>query len=90
MKKTDLLVGILIGIVASFIGTFLFLTIFTDFGYVEGITIMKEKGQLGKIITLGTILNLIVFFVLLQRKKEIMARGVLLATILLAAATIVL
>ena len=88
MKKSDLLVGMLLGIFAAIFGTFIFIALFTDYSFVDGVTIMKDAGYLGKIITLGAILNLIIFFVLLHYKKELMARGVVLATILLTIITV--
>lgn len=88
MKKTDLLIGLIIGIAAAFLGTLVFLELFTDYGFTKGVTLLKQEGQLGKVITLGTILNLILFFILLKFKKEMMARGVVLATIILAIVTL--
>ncbi|HEX9979563.1 MAG TPA: hypothetical protein VGB50_03235 [Flavobacterium sp.] len=90
MNKADLFYGVLIGIVASLIGSFIFIMLFTDYGFIEGIRLMKAKGYLGKIITLGAIFNLIAFFVLLHYKKELMARGVVLATIILTFITLFL
>jgi hypothetical protein len=88
MKQIDLFIGILIGLATCFIGTYLFLELATDYGFAEGITIMRTQGLIGKVITLGAILNLIAFFTLLKLKKEMMARGVILATILLAILTV--
>ncbi|MNT97736.1 hypothetical protein D3C72_2401230 [compost metagenome] len=51
---------------------------------------MKSEGQLGKIVTLGSILDLIAFGVLLKMNKEIMARGVVLAVIMLTIITLFL
>jgi hypothetical protein len=51
---------------------------------------MKSQGYLGKVITLGAILNLVAFFVLLKINRELMARGVVLATLLLALITMFL
>jgi hypothetical protein len=48
---------------------------------------MKSQGNLGKIITLGSILTLIAFGVLLKINKETMARGVVLAVIIMAILT---
>lgn len=87
MKKTDLLIGAIIGFVTTFLGTFLFFHFFTDYSFLEGVKGMKSQGFLGKVITLGAILNLFAFFVLLKLNKELMARGVVLATILLAIIT---
>jgi len=88
MKKTDLLIGVLIGFTTAFLGMYFFLEFFTGFGFIEGLNGMKSRGHLGKIITLGAILNIIAFFILLKFDKEIMARGVVLATILLTIITL--
>lgn len=88
MNKIDLLYGFLIGIIATVLGSYLFLAMFTDYGFMEGIQIMKSRNQLGKIITLGAILNLAMFFILLKINKELMARGVILALIILTIITL--
>jgi H+/gluconate symporter-like permease len=88
MKKTDLLIGFLIGIVASLFGTYLFVLLFTKFNLYSDYHLIKQEGILGKIITLGAIFNFVAFFILLSLKKELMARGVVLATIILAIITI--
>jgi hypothetical protein len=87
MKKTDLLIGALIGFVATFLGTYIFFTFCTEYSFLEGVKGMKSQGFLGKVITLGAILNLVAFFILLKLNKELMARGVVLATIILAIIT---
>ncbi len=88
MKKTDLVIGLVIGLLATILGTYLFLKIETQYSFVEGITMIKAQGFLGKLITLGALLNLGIFFLLLKLQKEVMARGVVLATLLLAIITL--
>jgi hypothetical protein len=88
MNKMELVYGFVIGILASIIGTYIFVTCFTDFDFMSGIQIMKSEGKLGKLITLGSILDLIAFAVLLRLNKELMARGVVLAVIVLAVITL--
>ena len=90
MKKTDLIIGFLIGIVSALLGTFLFLALFTKYNLFTDFQVIRAEGILGKVITLGAILNIIVFFILLQKKKELMARGIVLATITLAILTMFL
>lgn len=90
MKKTDLLIGFFIGIVTTVLGTILFLVLFTKFHSISDISSIREEGILGKIVTLGAILNIVVFFLLLKLNKELMARGIILATIILAIATVIL
>jgi hypothetical protein len=88
MNKIDILIGFVIGLVACFLGIFLFITFFTDFDFISGIQSMKSDGKLGKLITLGAILDLVAFGILLKMNKEIMARGVVLAVICIAIFTI--
>lgn len=90
MKKKDLFIGLLIGLVAATLGCLLFLYFFTDARSLEDIKVVRAQGLMGKLITLGAIFNLIAFFILLKLEKELMARGVILATILLAILTVIL
>lgn len=83
MNKIDLLKGFIIGIIASILGSYLFIILFTDFDFINGIKIMQFEGKLGKIITLGSILDLAVFGILLKLNKDLMARGVVLAVIVM-------
>ena len=88
MDKKDIFIGFLLGILTSFLGSYLFLILFTNYDITQGIQIIKRGGYLGKIITLGTTLNLIFFTILLNKNKEFMARGVILAVIILAISTL--
>lgn len=83
MNKIDLLTGFVIGILVSILGSYLFITLFTEFDFINGIKIMRFEGKLGKIITLGSILDLAAFGILLKLNKELMARGVILAVIIM-------
>ncbi|WP_147678395.1 hypothetical protein [Algibacter pacificus] len=87
MKK-DIFIGILVGIIANAIGLILIATLLgngDDFTTV--IKAAAEEGFLGKLISLGAILNLISFFVFIKRKEDYRARGVLLITVLIAVST---
>ena len=84
----DLILGCLIGIITCFLGSFLFIKIFTKFSFLEGFESLKSAGHLGQLITLGAILNILIFFGLLQINKEVMARGVVFATIILTIITL--
>jgi len=88
MNKIELLIGFVIGILASLIGIYIFITFFTDFAFVTGIQAMKSEGKIGKLITLGSILDLVAFGILLKMNKDIMARGVVLAVIIIAIITL--
>lgn len=90
MNKLDLLIGIVLGFLASFIGSYLFIVLFTDFDFTTGLNTLRVQGSLGKLVTLGSILDLILFAVLLKINKEMIARGVIIAVIILAVTTIFL
>jgi hypothetical protein len=90
MKKIDLFYGLLIGLITSFIGSYLFIIAFTPYSFIGGLQILKFEGELGKIITLGTILNIVLFFGLLKKQKETMAKGIILAIIVLTIVTLFL
>jgi hypothetical protein len=83
-----LFTGFFIGILTTTIGTYLFVTLIMQSNFLSGINIMKSQGELGKIITLGAVLNIIMFFALLKFNKEMIARGVIFATILLTVFTL--
>jgi hypothetical protein len=87
-NKTEILFGFVIGLLTSLLGCFLFILLFTDYTFVTGIELIQADGKLGKIITLGTVLDLIVFWALLKSDKEFMARGVILAVIVLTIITL--
>ena len=84
----DLIIGFSIGIISCVLGIFLFIKFFTDFDFILGIQTMKAESKIGKLITLGAILDLVAFGILLRINKEMMARGVVLAVICIAISTI--
>ena len=88
MRKIDLLIGVVIGIAACALGSFIFIATFTKYSFTDGLQLMKMQGNLGKLITLGAILNLIIFFILLRANRELMARGVVLAMFILTIITL--
>jgi len=90
MKKTDLLIGVLIALAATAVGSLLFIELVTPYHFMDGIELYKSHGVLGKIITLGAIMNVVLFFVLLRFNKDMMARGVILGTIILTIITVLI
>ena len=71
MRKIDLILGAFIGVLSALLGCFIFIETLTIYSFLDGLKIMKSQGELGKIITLGSILNIIVFFILLKLDKEV-------------------
>lgn len=92
MIKKNVFIGFIVGIVANLIGLYLAATLLGQLsenndGFFKVFKAAQSEGFLGKLISLGAILNLAVFFVFLNRKQDYKARGVLLATILVAIIT---
>lgn len=87
MRKIDLFYGFLIGILADFIGSYLFITFFTQHNFTNGLLLLKNGGHIGKLITLGALVNMAIFFTLLKFNKDLMARGVILSMFVLTIIT---
>ncbi|MFY8187105.1 MAG: hypothetical protein ACOVLC_04020 [Flavobacterium sp.] len=88
--KIHLLFGTILGLIVGFLGSFLFLKIFTSYEFIEGWMALKSQGEQGKLITIGALPNMLVFFILLKFDKEMMARGIVLSMILLTTLTLIL
>lgn len=90
MIKKDLFIGILVGLIANTIGLFI-VSIILGQGddFITVIKAASKEGFLGKLISLGAILNLVAFFIFIKKKQDYKARGVLLITIFVAIFTFV-
>lgn len=88
--KNTILKGILVSLFATFGGVFLYLEYISRFGFYETIDLINEGKLYGKVLSLAAIPNLFVFFIYIKKKQDNSAKGVLLATILIALTTFVL
>jgi len=91
MIKKDIIIGILVGLVANAIGVFIAATLLG--GGDSFFTVIEAaiaEGFIGKLVSLGAVLNLITFFIFIKKKQDFRARGVLLVTILIAILTFVI
>ena len=89
MKK-DIFIGIFVGLIANAIGLIVAATLLG--GGDDFTTVIKNastEGFLGKLISLGAVLNLIAFFIFIKKKQDYRARGVLLITVFIAVFTFV-
>ena len=87
MKK-EIFIGMLVGLIANAVGLILTATLLgrgDDFTTV--IKAAAAEGFLGKLISLGAVLNLISFFIFIKRKEDYRARAVLLITVFIAVFT---
>ncbi|MDO7171972.1 hypothetical protein [Mariniflexile sp. AS56] len=90
MIKKNIIIGMLIGLIANVIGLFATASILgqgDDFTTVIKAAI--SEGFLGKLVSLGAILNLGAFFIFIRKRQDYRARGVLLITVFIAIFTFV-
>ncbi|MCF6181015.1 hypothetical protein [Lutibacter sp.] len=83
MKK-EIVIGFLTALIATFFGCYLFIEYFSNKGFYETIKLITEGNLESKVLVIGAIANFFVFFIFLKKKQIYRARGVLLATFLIA------
>jgi hypothetical protein len=83
-KFKEMAIGFAVGIIANTLGVLLYILLFSDLGISESFQAAIEAEQLGSLLALGAVLNLVAFFAFLKIRRDERARGVLLATILTA------
>jgi hypothetical protein len=90
MKK-ELVIGIAIGLIANAIGLFFTAQLLGNGDdFTKVLKAAFEEGFLGKLISLGAVLNLIAFFVFIKKRQDYRARGVLLITVFIAVFTFII
>ncbi len=84
MNKKEILIGFAVGIIANTLGTLLYIVLFSDLSISETYKAAVDQGHVGSLLALGAILNLVAFFGFLKLRRDLRARGVLMATLLSA------
>lgn len=84
MHRKELIIGFIVGIIANTIGTLLYIILFSDLGITETFGAAVQQGHVGSLLALGAILNLAAFFGFLRLRRDQRAKGVLIATLLIA------
>ena len=87
--KKDILIGFSTAFFATFSGIYFYLEYFSSLEFNETIKMIKQGHLYGKVISLAAIFNLFVFFIFIKKKQDNRAKGVLLATILIALITLI-
>ena len=88
MIKKEVFIGFFVGIIANGLGLIIAILLFGNGDSIET-SIRQSISQdfFGKLVSIGAILNLIAFFLFIKMKRDYRARGVILATILIAIIT---
>lgn len=75
MRNKEQLIGAIIGLVLTFIGMALFTLYFSESDLISSIKLLYDQNKLGSLISLGALLNLPAFFVLIRRRDYQIAYG---------------
>lgn len=89
MIRKDVIIGFLIGIAANVLGMAIYIYFFSKEGFIDSIKSASAFNFIGKLVSLGAILNLIIFFIMIRMNQDHKARGVLLATLMAAIIVII-
>ncbi len=81
-------IGVAVGLIANAIGTLLYIALFSDLNIAESFRLAFERGYAGSLLALGAVLNLVAFFGFLRIKRDYRAKGVMMATLMIAIATL--
>lgn len=82
MIKKEIFIGFVLGLLSNALGTLLAILLLSKYSIAESLAAAKQEGHLGSLLSLGALLNLLVFFLFLKIKKDYRARGVIIATML--------
>jgi hypothetical protein len=82
MKK-EILIGFIVAVFATICGFYLYVQLFSKFGFYETLEIIREGNLFGKVLALASIPNLFVFFIFLKKKQDYRARGVMMTSLLI-------
>lgn len=88
--RKEILIGVLVALLATFFAVIIYLEYFFKFNFEDTLQMVKERNLYGKVLSLAAIPNLIIFFVFIKKKQDMRAKGVLMATFLIAFTTLIL
>jgi len=83
MKK-EMLIGFLVGLAATAGGFYLYVEYALDGTFSEALAVLTENSLFGQVLSIAAIPNLIAFFIYIKKRQDYRARGVLIATLLVA------
>jgi len=83
----DILLGFLIGSGLTVVGAELYLRLFTNFDLFINFDLIRKAGLLGRIVAIGSLLNLGIFTYFINRRKDYYARGCIFAVIIITLVT---
>jgi hypothetical protein len=90
-KNKNIIIGIVIGLICSIVGLLLVLLFFGKGNSLnDSLQIALNQGVFTKLMSMGAILNLAAFFLFIQTEQDSRAKGVLIATVIVAISTLII
>ncbi|MDM1346974.1 hypothetical protein HX017_08730 [Myroides marinus] len=86
-KALNIFLGFLSGIVATIIGTEVYLLLFTNYELIGDFEFIRSIGLIGRLTAIGSLFNLLLFTYFINRKLDFLAIGCILAVIILTIVT---
>ncbi|WP_010520372.1 hypothetical protein [Aquimarina agarivorans] len=78
------LIGVIVGFIATAVGSVLWIVGFSNMSIKTTIEAAFEENLIGAILAAGALLNIPAFFLFLKQHKNYQARGVIIATLIVA------
>ncbi len=82
-KIKDILIGFVVGVIATIIGAELYLHLATNFDLFRDFDFIIKMGLLGRVVAIGSLLNLGVFTLFINKRADDKGSGCILAVILI-------
>lgn len=88
--QKEFVLGILIGLGSTLLGCVLVIWLLTNQPIGLALENLIEQRRIGSLISLGAIPNLFLFFGFLRQRKDAYSKGILMATFIVAIATLII
>ncbi|MBW3518996.1 hypothetical protein [Flavobacterium sp. NKUCC04_CG] len=79
--------GFLLGVLVTFIGSAIFVYFSLRINPLTQFKLLLYSGSLGKILVIGSVLNLILFWYFIKKNQDLKAGGTILAAVILTILT---
>ena len=84
VKQKEIAYGFSVGFALHFLGVCFYILLFPKLGIEKSLEVAYEDGYLDSLLSLGAVLDLGAFFLMLKKNLDLRARGILMYTIFLA------
>lgn len=80
-------IGFLLGVLVTFLGSASFVYLSLKINPFTQFKLLVNSGSLGKILVIGSVLNLVLFWIFIKKNQDLKAGGTILAAVILTILT---